>query len=47
MKKSTQVLQEVRKMRFEEIYQQHTERRLTVEQAAELLGVHERKHLIN
>lgn len=29
-------------MRFDEIYQQRTEKRLTVEQAAELLGVNER-----
>lgn len=41
MKKS-HVLQGIRKMRFEEIYSQRTERRLSVEQAAELLGVSER-----
>lgn len=29
-------------MRFEQTYQQRTERRITVEEAAELLGVHER-----
>ncbi len=38
----TELLQEIRKMRFEEIYSAWTERRLTQEEAAQLLGVHER-----
>ena len=38
----TKVLQELRKMRFEHIYQQRTERRLTMEDAAELLNISER-----
>ena len=40
--KRTKVLQEIRKMRFEEIYHHRCERRLTIIEAAELLGVHER-----
>jgi len=40
--KRTEVLQEIRRMRFEEIYSNRKERGLTVEQAAELLGVHVR-----
>jgi DNA-binding transcriptional regulator YiaG len=40
--KWTEVLQEIRKMRFEEIYQVRTEKRLTVMQAADLLGIDER-----
>ena len=38
----TELLQEIRKMRFEEVYSAWTERRLTQEEAARLLGVHER-----
>lgn len=38
----TKVLQEVRTMRFETIYLQKTEKQLTVKQASDLLGVHER-----
>lgn len=38
----TEVLQEVRKMRFEEAYEGWQARRLTQEEAARLLGVHER-----
>jgi hypothetical protein len=33
------VLQEVRQMRFEEVYAQRQRRTLTVEEAAEMLGV--------
>lgn len=40
--KRTKVLQEIRKMRFEEAYGAWTERRLTQEEAASLLGVCER-----
>ena len=40
--KKTQVLQEIRAMRFKEIYEKRAHRRLTVEQAADLLGVCER-----
>lgn len=40
--KKTRVLQEIRKMRFEQIYTQRTEKTLTVEEASTLLGVHER-----
>jgi len=36
------LLQEIRTMQFEEIYKLRTERRLSVVEAAELLGVHER-----
>ena len=36
------VYQEVRKMRFEELYELRTQKRLTVKEAAEILGVHER-----
>lgn len=36
------VLQELRIMRFEELYQRQTERKLTIEQAAEILGISER-----
>jgi len=36
------VQQELRKMKFEDIYQRHTEKHITIEQAAELLGIHER-----
>ena len=38
----TEVLQEIRKMRFEEAYEGWQERRLTQEEAARLLGVCER-----
>ena len=38
----TQVLQEIRRMRFEEAYGGWQERRLTQEEAARLLGVCER-----
>jgi len=38
----TERLQEIRKMRFEEAYGAWTEGRLTQEEAAQLLGVHER-----
>jgi transposase/ribosomal protein L31E len=38
----TKVLQEIRKMRFEEIYKQRTEKRLTTEEAAQILGVTDR-----
>ena len=37
-----QVLQEIRLMRFEEVYNLRRQKRVTVEQAAELLNVHER-----
>ena len=37
------VLQEVREMRFEEIYGRWTESRLTQEEAAQILGVCERQ----
>lgn len=40
--KPTKVLQEIRKMRFETVYELRNEKRLSVEQAAEMLGVHER-----
>ena len=40
--RQTEVLQEVRKMRFEEIYGSWTERRLTQEEAARVLGVSSR-----
>ena len=40
--KKTQVLQEIRKMRFKDIYEKRAHKRLTIEQAADLLGVHER-----
>ena len=40
--KRSQVLQEIRKMRFEELYELRTEKRLTEAQAAMQLGVHER-----
>lgn len=40
--KPAQVQQEVRKMRFKELYVRREAKQLTVEQAAELLGVHER-----
>ena len=38
----TEMLQEIRKMRFEEVYSRWTARRLTQEQAAEILGVSDR-----
>lgn len=38
----TELLQEIRKMRFEEAYEGWQERRLTQEEAARLLGVCER-----
>ena len=38
----TEVLQEIRKMRFEEIYRVRTEKRLTVVQEADMLGIDER-----
>jgi transposase len=40
--KKTEVLQEIRTMRFEELYNQRTEKVLTVEQAAKILGIDER-----
>ena len=40
--KSTQIMQEVRLMRFSEIYSRWQLKRLTVEEAAEILGVHQR-----
>jgi transposase len=40
--KPTELLQEIRKMRFEEAYADWRARRLTQEEAARLLGVHER-----
>lgn len=40
--KRTKVLQEIRKMRFEEIYTLRTEKRITAEDAASILGVNER-----
>jgi transposase len=40
--KWTEVLQEIRKMRFEEIYRVRTEKRLTIVQAADMLGIDER-----
>ena len=40
--RQTEALQEVRKMRFEEIYGSWTERRLTQEEAARVLGVSSR-----
>jgi len=40
----TRVLQEIRIMRFEEIYQWQSERKLTNEEAAEMLGVCERTY---
>jgi transposase len=42
--KRTHVLQEIRIMRFEEIYQWQLERNLTNEEAAEILGVCERTY---
>jgi hypothetical protein len=41
--KKTRVLQEIRQMRFKEVYEKRAHKRLTVEQAADLLGVHERE----
>lgn len=38
----TKVLQGIRTMRFEDLYKQRTEKRLTVEEAATILGVSER-----
>ena len=38
----TELLQEIRKMRFEEIYGIWTEKRLTQEEAAQVLGVSSR-----
>jgi transposase len=40
--KRVEVLQEIRTMRFEEIYHQRTEKKLTIEDAAQLLCVSER-----
>ena len=40
--KKAHVLQEIRTMRFKDIYEQRTHKQLTVEQAADLLGVNER-----
>jgi len=40
--KKTKVLQEIRTMRFEELYNQRTEGILTVEEAAKILGIDER-----
>jgi DNA-binding transcriptional regulator YiaG len=40
--KPTKVLQEIRKMRFEEVYELRNEKRLSVESAAEILRVNER-----
>jgi len=39
----TRVLQEVRQMRFEELYQRRQRRTLTVAEAAEILGITERR----
>ena len=36
--KKTRILQEIRQMRFKEIYEKRAHKRLTVEQAADLLG---------
>lgn len=41
--RKTHVLQEIRTMRFKEIYEQRAHKRLTVEQAADLLGINERE----
>jgi transposase len=38
----TRVLQEIRKMRFKELYQRQTQGKLTIVEAAEVLGIHER-----
>lgn len=38
----TKVQQEVRKMRFQDIFKQRTERRLTTEEAAQILGISDR-----
>ena len=38
----TEMLQEIRKMRFEEVYSRWTARSLTQEQAAEIFGVSDR-----
>ena len=38
----TRILQGVRIMRFEDLYERRTKGKLTVEEAAEMLGVHER-----
>jgi excisionase family DNA binding protein len=40
--KPAEVMQEIREMRFESIYDRRIKRELTVEEAAELLGIHER-----
>jgi transposase len=40
--KKTHVLQEIRTMRFKEVYEKRAHKKLSVEQAAELLGVNER-----
>ena len=40
----TQLLQELRQMRFKEAYGGWRERRLTQEEAARLLGLRERRH---
>ena len=40
--KPAEVMPEIRKMRFKSIYDRRINRELTVEEAAELLGVHER-----
>jgi transposase len=40
--KPSKLREEIRKMRFEELYQQRTEKKLTVEDAAKILGVNER-----
>jgi transposase len=40
--RQTELLQEIRKMRFEEVYSRWTARRLTQEQAAEIFGVSDR-----
>ena len=41
MKKSAKLMQEIRVMRFKEVYEKWYIRKLTIEQAAEILGIHE------
>ncbi len=40
--KPTKVLQEIRKMRFEEVYEKRSEKHLTIEEASRILGICER-----
>jgi len=42
--RKTEILKEIRKMRFEEAYGVWTERRLTQEEAARMPGVCPRRH---